>query len=83
MNTTDAADAADTAEPEWETELQWAQQQARKALIASGMTDEQITADVEAEVDAYRAEQLAKQQAEERKAGLIELAALTQEIGLK
>ena len=47
----------------WEAELQWAQQQAREALAVSGKTDDEITADVEAEVDEYRAEGYARTQA--------------------
>ena len=48
---------------DWEAELQWAQQQAREAFAVSGVTDDELTADVEAEVDDYRAEVYARTQA--------------------
>ena len=45
-----------------EAELRWAQQVARDAFKASGKTDDEIIADTEAAVKAYRAEYAQSQQ---------------------
>jgi hypothetical protein len=44
------------AEPEWRVRLRESQAVAQQAFLASGLTEEEIGADIDAEVKAYRAE---------------------------
>ena len=44
------------AEPEWKAKLQAGQEIMSRAFAASGKTDDEMAADVDAEIKAYRAE---------------------------
>jgi len=44
------------AEPEWKAKLRRSQEKAQQAFIESGLTEEEIAADIDAEIKAYRAE---------------------------
>ncbi len=49
--------ASTDAEPAWKAKLKAGQQIMSRAFIASGKTDDEMAADVDAEIKAYRAEQ--------------------------
>lgn len=46
-------------EPAWKTRLLSAQERTEKARLAAGLTEEEIGADIDAEIKAYRTEQRA------------------------
>ncbi|MBC8141316.1 MAG: hypothetical protein H7Y38_07725 [Armatimonadetes bacterium] len=51
---------ADEWEPAWKTRLRAAQERAQQAFEESGLTEEEIGADIDAEVKTYRAERHAQ-----------------------
>lgn len=51
-----AALTATVVEPTWKEKLRRSQEKARQAFAASGMTDDELAEDIEAEIKAYRAE---------------------------
>ncbi len=51
-----AALTATVVEPEWKSRLRISQAAAQQAFEESGMTEDEIAADIDAEIKAYRAE---------------------------
>ena len=51
-----------TTEPVWKTRLRAAQERTEQARIASGLSEEEIAADIDAEIKAYRAERATLEQ---------------------
>ena len=49
---------APPAEPEWKAKLKAGQQIMSRAFVASGKTDDEMAADADAEIKAYRAERV-------------------------